>query len=800
MMRKQLPLLLLLLLPLLTLAQSVVVPNSINFADIQVKISNKGQQEIQKKVDALHRHPVYFQAKVNLADMYFPLIERTLKEEGVPDDFKYLALQESGLVSDAVSSSNAVGFWQFKKEAASDFNLRIDNQVDERRHIIEASRGAAKYLKRSNNYYNNWLNTLLSYNLGLTGAKSYSKASDNGSRRMEVTDKTHPYVLTFLAHKIAYEEFIGKSQNPPVSLREMRAKPGQSLSEIARATKADPAEVERYNKWLLGNKIPSDKDYYVMIPLINGDDRGLLAANTTATDNTTAASPNIFRGFGRSTKHITAAVVKRNGLNTIIADKGDTHDKLAEKAGLTTKKFLRFNDMYSFDKVEEGTAYYIERKKARADKDYHVVQAGETMQQISQHYGVQLRYLLYKNRMKRNEAPAPGRVLWLQKRRPKNEPIEVVREQKGQLTASTTTTTQSSVPKENPFAKLSDSLKKDTSKQDTSTSVATTQTQEDKPKENIFKRFINSFKRFKKETEEDEYIAGNQEEVQDKEAMSVSETTSAEQVSTQAPAAKESTVNPVLYPGKKAEATTESIKTTEPVKEESFEVAVETDEAFETEEQASSENATETTVTAQPFTSAANAKSAKHVVKQGETLYSISRMYAVSLNDITKWNNLGDTPIKIGQELIIAEPLITPSETGKSEVKEPVTTAPTKATTSLHTVVTGETLYQVSKQYNISLDDLRQWNNLPDNSIKVGQELRVAAPAENIATPAQEAEAPVSSTSANVNQSSYHTVAAGESMYQISRNYGVTIKDIMEWNNKSDFSVSIGEKLLIKKK
>ena len=102
-MRKPFTLLFLFFLPFLVGAQSVVVPKNIYFADIHLKISDEAQQEIQKKVDALHRNPAYFQKKVELADAYFPLIERTFRELGVPEDLKYLALQESGLIGDAVS-------------------------------------------------------------------------------------------------------------------------------------------------------------------------------------------------------------------------------------------------------------------------------------------------------------------------------------------------------------------------------------------------------------------------------------------------------------------------------------------------------------------------------------------------------------------------------------------------------------------------------------------------------------------------------------------------------------------------
>lgn len=201
------------------------------------------------------------------------------------------------------------------------------------------------------------------------------------------------------------------------------------------------------------------------------------------------------------------------------------------------------------------------------------------------------------------------------------------------------------------------------------------------------------------------------------------------------------------------------------------------------------------TSTAANSAKAPQANATKHVVKQGETLYSISRMYAVTINDLTTWNGLGDEPLKLGQELLIAEPLTTPAAASQQNEYK----APAKTATEYHTVVSGETLYQISKAYNVSLDDLKSWNNLSDNNIKLGQELRVQAPAQ-ATSPVKATEEKTSNTATPASGVSYHTVAPGESMYQISRKYGVTIKDIMEWNNKSDFSVSIGEKLLVKKK
>lgn len=131
------------------MAQGPEVPREMRFADLTVKINEQARREIQLDVDALHRNKIYFNNKAERAHLYFPFVERELREAGVPEDFKYLVLQESSLIPDAVSSSNAVGFWQFKQGTAEEVFLRIDNQVDERKNIVASSRGAALYLKKT---------------------------------------------------------------------------------------------------------------------------------------------------------------------------------------------------------------------------------------------------------------------------------------------------------------------------------------------------------------------------------------------------------------------------------------------------------------------------------------------------------------------------------------------------------------------------------------------------------------------------------------------------------------------------
>src|ERR1041384_7008371 len=99
-------------------AQTPQVPSKMEFAGITLSIRDDARREIQKDVDALTQSPKHFMIKVERARTYFPIIEKVFREENVPEDFKYLVIQESSLIADAVSPSNAVGFWQFKDYTA----------------------------------------------------------------------------------------------------------------------------------------------------------------------------------------------------------------------------------------------------------------------------------------------------------------------------------------------------------------------------------------------------------------------------------------------------------------------------------------------------------------------------------------------------------------------------------------------------------------------------------------------------------------------------------------------------------
>ena len=253
------------------------VPKIVEFADMKLELTDAARKNIQKDVDALHSSPTHLQKRLDVINLYFPIIERIFKEEGVPDDIKYLVIQESGLVADAVSTSNAVGFWQFKDFTAREVGLRVDNQVDERKNIVSATRGAAKYLKRNNFQFDNWAYAISAYQAGLGGVRRYVDKKYYGAKKMPITPDTHWYLLKFIAHKVAFEGMTGDRHSEGLELVEYTKGGGKDLERIARDAKIDPELLRYYNKWIAKGVLA---DFFVSVVRIH-DPLSLLCSRQT---------------------------------------------------------------------------------------------------------------------------------------------------------------------------------------------------------------------------------------------------------------------------------------------------------------------------------------------------------------------------------------------------------------------------------------------------------------------------------------------------------------------------------------
>lgn len=444
---------LILSIPSIVFGQIPQVPAQLEFADLTISITPQARREIQLDVDAQYRNPSYFKVKQDRVNLFMPIVERELRAVGVPEDLKYLVIQESGLIGDAVSTSNAVGFWQFKQGTAEEVGLRVDGQVDERKSIAASTRGAATYLKKHNGVLNNWMTALVSYQMGLGGAKAYFGSQYSGKKTIEVDRNTHWYFKKYLAHKIAYEGQIGYFASNQ-QLSEVQIQGPSTFAALAKRFGVSEDHLKEYNKWAVSGKIPAGNHTLFLIkdgklpvePTVQKSTG--TTPKTTSTASSTKASPSYKQAnsypriSGNTTKANEPNQITVNDLEGVQAAKSASPGRFAEQIGMKEKKFRKLNDLQEEESVEPGKYYYTEKKKTSAEVATHIVQPGESLWSISQKYGIRLATLKSKNRIRKDSELKPGMVLNLQEPRKRGESIPIVQVEDAKPTQQTRIETQ----------------------------------------------------------------------------------------------------------------------------------------------------------------------------------------------------------------------------------------------------------------------------------------------------------------------------------------------------------------------
>ena len=139
------------------------------------------------------------------AHKYMPTIEQILKEKGVPNDFKYLALIESGLVN-VTSSAGAKGFWQLMPKTAKEYGLEVNKNVDERYDFVKSSEVACDYLLKAKKKFGSWTLAAASYNMGIRGvSRELERQKVSSYYDLLLNDETSRYLFRIIAIKNIFE-------------------------------------------------------------------------------------------------------------------------------------------------------------------------------------------------------------------------------------------------------------------------------------------------------------------------------------------------------------------------------------------------------------------------------------------------------------------------------------------------------------------------------------------------------------------------------------------------------------------
>ena len=255
----------------------VPLPERLEFAGEMTPLENF---DVREALDMELLVNTYWQSHTMLlikrANRYFPMIERILAENDIPEDFKYLSVAESDLMN-LVSSADAVGFWQFRKATAQEEGLEVNDEVDERYHLAKSTEAACNFLKRSYEIYGSWTMAAASYNVGRTGLnRQITRQDTRDYYDLLLNDETGRYIYRLLALKLILSdpegygfEFEKEDLYPVIPTYEVTVDgPVEDFAEFASRYSINYKILKIFNPWLRDNKLTNSKGktYTISIP------------------------------------------------------------------------------------------------------------------------------------------------------------------------------------------------------------------------------------------------------------------------------------------------------------------------------------------------------------------------------------------------------------------------------------------------------------------------------------------------------------------------------------------------------
>lgn len=267
-----------------------VIPDNLEFAGEKVPLDT---YYVYEAVDRELLTNMYWHS--NLIQMikrtwrFFPIIEPILAEEGVPDDFKYLALIESSFTN-AISPAGAAGFWQFMKATGQQFNLEVSGDVDERFHLEKATYAACKYLKNLNKMFGSWTLASAAYNMGQGALRRQMNAQKQDNYwDLHLNSETSRYVSRILALKLIIESPVNfglrlrySDLYQPIPTEKIAVDTSiNSLVDFALLHNSNYRILKEFNPWLRSTSLAnrSGKTYYIELPKEGYTSRAMQLSN-----------------------------------------------------------------------------------------------------------------------------------------------------------------------------------------------------------------------------------------------------------------------------------------------------------------------------------------------------------------------------------------------------------------------------------------------------------------------------------------------------------------------------------------
>jgi membrane-bound lytic murein transglycosylase D len=262
------------------LIRTPLIPDKLSFSGEEVPLKYFDVRESLEKEITInaywHSQTILY---IKRANRFFPIIEKILNANNIPDDFKYIVVAESGF-SDVVSPAGAAGLWHFLENTGREYGLEINEEVDERYNIEKSTAAACKYFNESYNIYKNWTLTAASYNGGRNGIdKQISRQGENNYYDLLFAEETQRYVYRILAFKVVMEdpEKYGFFIRPEELYKQLPCNEIKidssilDMSAFAKQYGTNYKLLKFLNPWLRDTKLTNSKkkEYIIKMPLPN---------------------------------------------------------------------------------------------------------------------------------------------------------------------------------------------------------------------------------------------------------------------------------------------------------------------------------------------------------------------------------------------------------------------------------------------------------------------------------------------------------------------------------------------------